>query len=285
MKADNAETTEVGIFLNDHGVSKMEYYLTTSVAVDGHVDARTVTTSITMTNSVDRDDLTYTIGSLRAPAYGAPTSSMLLDVLYFAPPGATIDAVEPSRGDLPSLSRAGTEGGRTAQSITMVLDRGETLSVSYTSKLPEGDLGPMSVRHTPTTSADAGHHLARVCDADGRACPVVRWVAIFSRRRPARCAGSAAPAVIDRRPSCRTVGRERRPVAGESSRTRPLPRGCPRPSADRTATRPTPSCTDSPAPPTRFAMTGVPAAMASTATIPKSSMGGNTKMRARSMRA
>lgn len=153
MKSDNADTTEVGIFLNDWGVGKMEYYLSTSVAVDCNVEARTVKTTLTMANSVDRDDLTYYILSLRAPRYGAPRTSMLLDVLYFAPPGATIDAVEPSRGDIPSLSRASTEGGRTAQSITMVLDRGETLSVSYTSKLPEGDLGPMSVRHTPTTSA------------------------------------------------------------------------------------------------------------------------------------
>ena len=100
MKADNAETTEVGIFLNDHGVSKMEYYLSTSVAVDCNVEARTVTTSITMTNSVDRDDLTYTIRSLRTPTYGAPQTSMLLDVLYFAPPGATIDGVDPARGDV-----------------------------------------------------------------------------------------------------------------------------------------------------------------------------------------
>ena len=47
----------------------------------------------------------------------------------------------------------------------------------------------------------------------------------------------------------------------------------------------TPSCTDSPAPPTRFAMTGVPAAIASTATMPKSSIGGKAKSRALSMSA
>ena len=117
MKADNAETTEVGIFLNDHGVSKMEYYLSTSVAVDCNVEARTVTTSITMTNSVDRDDLTYTIGSLRTPTYGAPRTSMMLDVLYFAPPGATIDGVDPARGDVARFERSSTEGGRSAQSV------------------------------------------------------------------------------------------------------------------------------------------------------------------------
>ena len=120
MKTDNAENTEVGIFLNDHGVSKIEYYLSTSVAVDCNVDARTVKTSITMTNSVDRDDLTYAIGSLRAPTYGASQTSMLLDVLYFAPPGATIDGVDPARGDVPELGRSSTEGGRSAQSVAVL---------------------------------------------------------------------------------------------------------------------------------------------------------------------
>ena len=42
-----------------------------------------------------------------------------------------------------------------------------------------------------------------------------------------------------------------------------------------------PSSTDSAAPPTAFAMTGVPDAIASTGTIPKSSMGANTRARAR----
>jgi hypothetical protein len=152
MKSDNVESTEVGIFLNDHGVSKIEYYLSTSVAVDCNVDARTVTTSITMKNSVDRDDLTYAMGSLRAPTYGAPRTSMMLDVLYFAPPGATIDGVDPARGDVAQLGRSSTEGGRSAQSIAVILDRGETRTVTYTSTLGEGDLGPLSVRHTPTAT-------------------------------------------------------------------------------------------------------------------------------------
>jgi hypothetical protein len=155
MKTDNAQTTEVGIFLNDHGVSKMEYYLSTSVAVDCNVEARTVTTSITMTNSVDRDDLTYTIGSLRAPTYGAPRTSMMLDVLYFAPPGATIDGVDPARGDVARFDRSSTEGGRSAKSVAVFVDKGETRTVSYTSTLPEGELGPLSVRYSPTVTTTA----------------------------------------------------------------------------------------------------------------------------------
>lgn len=152
MKSDNAKTTEVGIFLNDSGVGKLQYYLSTSVNVSCNVESRAITTTLTMKNAVDRDDLNYYILSLRAPTYGAAKTSMLMDVLYFAPPGSKVDRVDPSAGDIGIWDRAGTEGGRNAKSIAVVLDRGETRSVSFTSTLPEGDLGPVSVRWSPTVT-------------------------------------------------------------------------------------------------------------------------------------
>ena len=152
MAADNAATTEVGIFLNDAAVSKLEFYLSTAVSVTCDPAARTVTTSISMTNSVDRDDLTYHIGGLRSPRYGGLQTTMLLDVLYFAPPGATIIGVDPGTGDADGLDRASTENGRNAQSIAVLVDKGQTRTVSYTSQLPEGELGPLSVRYSPTVT-------------------------------------------------------------------------------------------------------------------------------------
>ncbi len=152
MKADNTETTEIGIFLNDAAVSKLEYYLSTSISVSCDPAARTVSTSITMTNSVDRDDLTYHIGALRSPRYGGSQSTMLLDVLYFAPPGASISGVDPGAGDAEGLDRTSTEDGRNARSIAVMVDRGQSRTVTYTSTLPEGDLGPVSVRYTPTVT-------------------------------------------------------------------------------------------------------------------------------------
>ena len=152
MATDNAETTEVGIFLNDAAVSKLEYYLSTQIAVTCDPAARTVTTSISMTNSVDRDDLTYHIGALRSPRYGGLQTTMLLDVLYFAPPGASIVGADPGAGDAEGLDRASTENGRNAQSIAVMVDKGQTRTVSYTSALPEGDLGPVSVRYSPTVT-------------------------------------------------------------------------------------------------------------------------------------
>jgi hypothetical protein len=152
MATDNSQTTEVGIFLNDAAVSKLEYYLSTSVAVTCDPGARTVTTAITMTNSVDRDDLTFHILARRSPTYGGDKTSMLFDVLYFAPPGATITGVDPGSGDADELARTSTEGGRNAQSIAVLVDQGQTRTVSYTSVLPEGDLGPLSVRYSPTVT-------------------------------------------------------------------------------------------------------------------------------------
>jgi hypothetical protein len=105
-----------------------------------------------MTNSVDRDDLTFHIMARRSPTYGGSGTSMLLDVLYFAPPSATITGVDPGEGDAPDLSRTSTEDGRNARSIAILLDRGQTRTVTYTSVLPEGDLGPLSVRYSPTVT-------------------------------------------------------------------------------------------------------------------------------------
>ena len=77
---------------------------------------------------------------------------MLFDVLYFAPPGATIIGVDPGAGDASELDRTSSEDGRNAQSIAVMVDRGQTRTVTYTSQLPEGELGPISVRYTPTVT-------------------------------------------------------------------------------------------------------------------------------------
>lgn len=151
LAADNERTTELGVFVNDAGVSKLEYYLDTTITVTCDADARTVTTSLTLTNRVDRADLPHYVGSLRAPRYGASADSMLLDVIAIAPPGADIDSLTPAGGDIPDLTRSGVEVGRVAQSITVVVERGATETITFVSTLPDGELGPLTVRTSPTT--------------------------------------------------------------------------------------------------------------------------------------
>ncbi|WP_314505729.1 DUF4012 domain-containing protein [uncultured Microbacterium sp.] len=153
MTGDNSETTQVGIFLNDSGVSKMQYYLNTSVDVACDPAARTVSTTITMTNTVPAGaQLSYYTHTLRAGTYGQPDDAMIMDVLFFAPPGGTILGSQPATGDIPEWSRTSTENGRNAGSITVFLGQGETRSVTYTSSVPEGELGPISARYSPTVT-------------------------------------------------------------------------------------------------------------------------------------
>jgi len=152
LRADNAMSTQLGIYLNDFSISKLEYHLATEVSATCNADARTVSVSMKMHNGIT-DDITnaYTLGA-RNPNWGLPRTTMMLDTLFFAPPGATITGMDPADGDIPSLSRSGNENGNTGESRMVTLGQDETRSVSYTVQLPGGPLGPLDLRHTPTAS-------------------------------------------------------------------------------------------------------------------------------------
>ncbi|GAA3763359.1 DUF4012 domain-containing protein [Microbacterium kribbense] len=151
MLSSNTKNTEVGVFLNDYTIGKLQYWLTSSVKVTCDAAARTVTTSIAITNTIPNGNFSsYTLG-WRDRLYGQPRTSMLMDVLYFSPPDAPISATR-TGGDIASLARSGTEQGRSVQSVTVIVPMGKTHTVSFTSTLPKGALGPISVRHTPTVT-------------------------------------------------------------------------------------------------------------------------------------
>ncbi|MFS0792849.1 DUF4012 domain-containing protein [Microbacterium sp. 1P10AE] len=155
LRADNTAATQLGIYLNDYSVGKLEYHLTTSVRATCDAGARTVTVALDMHNGIT-DDITnaYTLG-FRNSSWGLPRTTMMLDTLFFAPPGATITALDPSDGDIPRLSRSGSENGNTGESRMVTLDKDANRTVSYTVQLPDGPLGPLQLRHTPTASDTA----------------------------------------------------------------------------------------------------------------------------------
>jgi len=153
LRADNSTSTQLGIYLNDYSVGKLEYHLATEVAATCNADARTVTVTMNMHNSIT-DDITnaYTLGA-RNGAWGLPRRTMMLDTLFFAPPGASITSIDPGDGDIPSLARSGNENGNAAESRMITVGPGESRTVTYTVQLPGGPLGPLDLRHTPTASA------------------------------------------------------------------------------------------------------------------------------------
>ena len=78
---------------------------------------------------------------------------MMLDVLFFAPPGAQITHTLPAKGDVARWERSGVEKGNSAVSKTVFVGKGETVTTAFTVTLPPGALGPLRLRHSPTATA------------------------------------------------------------------------------------------------------------------------------------
>nr|WP_253941295.1 DUF4012 domain-containing protein [Microbacterium sp. SYP-A9085] len=163
LATSNEKTTEVGIFVNDAAYSKLEYFMKTKVNVTCNADARTMTTSLTIANSAPLEGMTkYQLG-VRNKRYGLLRNTFIQDIIYFAPPGSSITATDPEFGDSYADWRSGVEAGRDAKSIRIFVPSGQSKTVTFTSPLPKGELGPLSVRYTPTVTTTPVT-VAKTCD-------------------------------------------------------------------------------------------------------------------------
>ncbi|WP_285136876.1 DUF4012 domain-containing protein [Microbacterium sp. lyk4-40-TSB-66] len=152
LRADTVESTQIGTYLNDYSVGKLEYHLRQTVIATCDAAARTVTTTTALANEIPSSiQSTYTLGA-RNPRFGYPRTAMMIDVLFFAPPGAQIVSTDPAVGDVAEFDRAGSQSGNSAVSRLVVIPQGESRTVSSTIRLPDGALGPLDLRHTPLTS-------------------------------------------------------------------------------------------------------------------------------------
>ncbi|ONI64457.1 hypothetical protein CSIV_06745 [Microbacterium sp. CSI-V] len=152
LHADNTTATQVGTYLNDYSVGKLEYHLAQAVSATCDASARTITTTTTLTNSIPNSITSkYTLGA-RNGNFGLPRTSMMLDVLFFAPPGGQVIATDPAVSEVSGFDRSGSQTGNTALSRLVVVPQGGSRTVSSTVQLPEGPLGPLQLRHTPTAS-------------------------------------------------------------------------------------------------------------------------------------
>ena len=150
LQTNVAKKTQLGMYLNDSSVGKLEYNLTSAITATCNAQARTVTETMTLHNSIPDSIVSDYILGARNWRYGIARSTMMLDVVSFAPPGATIVRTNPSTGEVQAWDRSGTEDKNSAVSRTVFVPQGKTVTVSYTVKLPDGKLGPLELRHTPT---------------------------------------------------------------------------------------------------------------------------------------
>jgi hypothetical protein len=164
LEADTATETQVGIYLNNSSISKLDYHLTSAITASCDTSARSMTTTMTLHNGItDAITSRYTLGA-RNRYYGIPDTTMMLDVLYFAPPGATITKTVPATGAVAEWERSGVEKGNAATSHTVFVPRDETVTVGFTVIFPEGELGQLNLRHTPT-ARDTAVTIDPSCDA------------------------------------------------------------------------------------------------------------------------
>lgn len=158
LREDNTEATQLGIYFNDYSVGKLEYWLDYTQHASCQADERTITVTMELRSGMTEDiSSEYTLG-LRNQFRDIDPRTMMLDVLFFAPPGAEILRTDPKRGDWQDppnwqgnrfRDRAGVDHDNTAVSRTILLEMGETRTISYEVKLPDGDLGPLELRHSP----------------------------------------------------------------------------------------------------------------------------------------
>lgn len=152
LTTDNSTKTQVGLYVNDAAYSKLEYYLTTSVAMTCDAQARTATVSLTINNGVPRSDLSgWTLG-WRNEGLGLPRTSMILDVVAFAPPGGSVSWVDPTTSDIRGWNREGIEKGHPASSRTVVIPMGESREVTTTFDIPADASSPLELGYTRTAS-------------------------------------------------------------------------------------------------------------------------------------
>lgn len=159
--SDNAKGAQVGVFLNDSGYGKLDYYLSSSVKVTADTCATgdgpaTITTSITLKSDVPESGLSDYALNIRGPRFGVPRDTIVMDVLFFGPVGGQIVESRPSNGDWSNLVRTGIEQNRPAKTIAVGIPRGESRTVTFTSTVDRASLAtplsPVDVRTTPMLS-------------------------------------------------------------------------------------------------------------------------------------
>lgn len=158
LQQDNTQSTQLGIYFNDYSVGKLNYWMDYNQRATCNATDRTITVSMDLqSNMTEKIQSEYTLG-LRNGFRGIDPRTMMLNVLFFAPPGGEILWTDPEWGDWqdsydwdgqPFYDREGEDHGNPAVSKTVLLPMGATRTISYQVKLPEGPLGPLELRHTP----------------------------------------------------------------------------------------------------------------------------------------
>jgi len=161
LPTSNEEVSQPGLFVNDFSASKLTYFLSSDMTISCDADAGTMTTELTVANSAPVGQLAdYQLGRRNA-RYGIARETFILDAMYFALPGTEIVSANTPPDDY-AATRVGVENERNVQLDRYFIPAGTEKTISYTSTLPTGEVGPLDPRFSPTVT-DTGVTIASSC--------------------------------------------------------------------------------------------------------------------------
>jgi len=167
LPADNAEATELGVFLDDATGAKLDYYLDSSASVETETcagDERTWTATVRLSSRVPADAAT----SLPQYVTGGRTIEVergvvRTRVLVYGPVGSRVDSVTDASGD--RAAQVEQHLGRAVAQVIVDLAPGQEAELAVVFTGADGPLGPTSVRATPRLDSTTPETTSRICGA------------------------------------------------------------------------------------------------------------------------
>ncbi|SFR77921.1 Protein of unknown function [Microbacterium azadirachtae] len=154
MPADNAKTTDLGVYIDDLTASKLDYYMQMSIAASStqcqKPDAPTFSSTVTLQNTLDPGAVpglpVYVDPGLFFPKGHASTDVYLYGPVGSSLTGVTVDGQPVAASGLPHL-------GRTVAKVNVLMAPGQTTTIAASFSAPSGAYGPLEVRQTPMVKA------------------------------------------------------------------------------------------------------------------------------------
>ncbi|VXB72609.1 conserved hypothetical protein [Microbacterium sp. 8M] len=150
MPADNAKTTDLGVYIDDITASKLDYYMRMSIAASStqcqNPGAPAFSSTVTLHNTLDPaavPDLPAYVD----PGLFFPKGHAATDVYLYGPVGSTLTGI--TVDGQPVGASGQPHLGRTAVKVNVLMAPGQTATIVATFSAPAGTYGPLEVRHTP----------------------------------------------------------------------------------------------------------------------------------------
>ncbi|MFD1715595.1 DUF4012 domain-containing protein [Amnibacterium flavum] len=147
LPTSNDETTAVGVYFMDRSISKMDYYLDTSVTSASDqctADQPTFTVSVTLTSAIDQATADSLPSYVASETFGGGTFQT--DVYTLGPVGSTFEATDSPD----AVISGGTDLGRPVVGLNVLLAPGESRTVELTFRgEPGAEYGPLATWTTP----------------------------------------------------------------------------------------------------------------------------------------